>query len=73
MPGRREFARFVGYSIASSSELEGHLIALRDLRVVSPSDFLALASDLSEVRKMLYGLLRSRRRDGKPPDDSKPP
>jgi four helix bundle protein len=69
MPGRREFARFVGYAIASSSELEGHLIALRDLHVVSSPDFVALLSRTVEVRKMLYGLLRALRGDKNPDHD----
>jgi four helix bundle protein len=68
MPGSREFARFVGYAIASSSELEGHLIALSDLHVIAASDCLALMSELVEVRKMLYGLLRSLRGDKKSDD-----
>jgi four helix bundle protein len=63
MQGSREFARYVGYSIASSCELEYHLISARDFGVITASDSLALLSQLVEVRKMLYGLLRKLRRN----------
>jgi four helix bundle protein len=54
----REFARFVRFSLNSTSELEYHLIAARDVRVMTASDFSSLSSQTVEVRKMLYGLLR---------------
>ena len=54
----REFARFVRFSLNSTSELEYHLIAARDVRVITATDFISLASQTVEVRKMLYGLLR---------------
>jgi four helix bundle protein len=59
MKGAREFARFIGYSIASTSELEYHLIAARDRRAIQLHEFHALVSQLVAVRKMLYGLLRT--------------
>ena len=52
----REFARFIGYSINSSSELEYHLVVARDFRVITPAQYTPLLSQLIEVRKMLYGL-----------------
>ena len=58
MKGGREFARFIGYAIASSAELEYHLISARDLGLMTPLDHTALNSQLVEVRKMLFGLLR---------------
>ncbi|MFN2397161.1 MAG: four helix bundle protein, partial [Gemmatimonadaceae bacterium] len=42
----------------STTELEYHLIAARDLQVVRGSDCLTLISQVVEVRKMLYGLRR---------------
>jgi four helix bundle protein len=63
MKGDREFARFLGYSIASSSELEYHLIEARDLHLIGTSEFKSLLTRLVEVRKMLYGLQRTVRRD----------
>jgi four helix bundle protein len=55
----RDFARFLGYSLNSSSELEYHLVVARDIRAITLSDFMSLHAQLIEVRKMLYGLLRS--------------
>ena len=54
----KEFARFLGYALNSTSELEHHLIAARDLEVIPESDFVSLVSQTITVRKMLYGLLR---------------
>lgn len=54
----KEFARFLGYALHSSSELEHHLIVARDTKVISESDFVSLVSQTITVRKMLYGLLK---------------
>jgi len=54
----KEFGRFLGYALNSSSELEHHLIVARDLKVISESTFVSLVSQTITVRKMLYGLLR---------------
>jgi four helix bundle protein len=55
----REFARFVRIALNSTSELEYHLIVARDFRAISRTDFDSLSSQTVEVRKMLYGLLRT--------------
>jgi len=54
----KEFARFVRFSLNSSSELEYHLILARDLRGITPGDFDSLSAQTIEVRRMLYGLRR---------------
>jgi four helix bundle protein len=54
----QQFARFVRFSLNSSSELEYHLTAARDVEVMTATDFKSLTSQTVEVRKMLYGLLR---------------
>ena len=54
----KEFGRFLGYALNSSSELEHHLIVARDLKVIPESEFVSLVSQTITVRKMLYGLLR---------------
>ncbi len=54
----REYSRFLRIALNSTSELEYHLLAARDLAAVSPSDSLTLIAQVIEVRKMLYGLLR---------------
>lgn len=53
-----EFARFLRIALNSTTELEYHLIAARDLGAVGGSTVVTLISQLIEVRKMLYGLLR---------------
>jgi four helix bundle protein len=54
----QQFARFVRFSLNSSSELEYHLMAARDVEVMTATDFKSLTDQTIEVRKMLYGLLR---------------
>jgi four helix bundle protein len=52
------FARFLRIALASTSELEYHLTAARDIEVISKGDYLSLSSQVVEVRMMLHGLLR---------------
>ena len=54
----RDFARFLGYALNSTSELEYHLVMARDIRAISLSDFTSLLAQLIEVRKMLHGLVK---------------
>ena len=54
----REYSRFLRISLNSTTELEYHLVAARDLGSVRASDSRTLISQVIEVRKMLYGLLR---------------
>ena len=42
----------------SRSELEYHLIVARDIHAISLSDFTSLTDQVTEVRKMLYGLTK---------------
>ena len=56
---KRDFARFLGYSINSTSELEHHSITARDLGGMKEADFRSLTDQLVEVRKMLHGLRSS--------------
>lgn len=52
------FARYLGFSISSVSELEYHLLEARDIDVISKSEHLSLSSQVVEVRMMLHGLIR---------------
>jgi four helix bundle protein len=52
----REFARFIGYALASTSELEYHFIVARDMRAITDTDFSSTLDQLIDVRKMLHGL-----------------
>jgi four helix bundle protein len=53
----REYSRFVRIALNSTSELEYHLLAARDLAATRGTESLTLMSQVVEVRKMLYGLL----------------
>jgi len=53
----REFARFLGYALASTSELEYHFIVARDLRAITYTDFSSTLDQIIDVRKMLHGLI----------------
>ena len=70
----REFARFLGYALHSSAELEHHLIVGRDIEVIVENDFLSLISQTITVRKMLYGLIESlsESKPDNPPDVDNP-
>jgi four helix bundle protein len=54
----REFARFLRIALNSTTELEYHLLTARDVGAIRESDSLTLTSQVIEVRRMLYGLLR---------------
>ena len=54
----KEFARFLGIAVSSSSELESHLIFARDAKIISESEFVSCVSEAIEVRKMLYALIK---------------
>jgi four helix bundle protein len=53
----REYSRFLRIALNSTTELEYHVVAARDLAAVR-ADSLTLTNQVIEVRKMLYGLLR---------------
>ena len=54
----REFARFLRYSLASATEVEGHALLARDLGMINDKDSGALIDRVVDVRKMLHGLLK---------------
>ena len=53
-----EFARYLRYALASTSELEYQAIAARDIGVISAEDFISLSAQAKTVRMMLFGLLK---------------
>ncbi len=53
---RKEFARFVSYSLTSCSEVENHLWIARDLNAIPRSTVDSLIAQTITIRKMLYGL-----------------
>jgi four helix bundle protein len=54
----KEFARFLGIALSSTSELEYHLIFARDAKVIPEGEFVSLVTQTITVRKMLYALLK---------------
>lgn len=54
-----EMARFVRLSMGSASELEYHLLLAKDLGYVVLDEWQPLQRKLTEIRKMLTGLLQS--------------
>jgi len=68
----REFARFLGYALNSASELEYHLIMARDVHALPEPAVSTLTAQLTEVRKMLHGLLSRLSREPRPPDKRPP-
>ena len=55
----KQFARFLWIALNSSTELEYHLSAACDIEAISVEDAESLQRETVEVRRMLYGLLRS--------------
>jgi four helix bundle protein len=60
----REFARYLGYALASVNESEGHLQLARDLGMIAQADFTRLLGEVVDVRKMLHGLIKRITRPG---------
>ena len=55
----KQFARFLWIALNSATELEYHLTAARDLEAITIADAKELEAETVEVRRMLYGLLRT--------------
>jgi four helix bundle protein len=56
-----QFARFLSIAIASSHEVENHMVLAVDLGMMS-EEGARLLREVSEIRRMLYGLRKSLRR-----------
>jgi len=54
--GDAEFARFLHIAMGSASELDCHLLPVRDLQYLSGETASALERDVSEVKRMLTSL-----------------
>jgi four helix bundle protein len=55
---RRDFARFLRYALNSASELEYHFILAGDIGALTRAESASLIDAITEIRKMLHGLLR---------------
>ena len=56
-----DFARFAQIAAGSASEVEYHLLLVKDLGLMSDSRYGELNSNIGEVRRMLAGLLKKLR------------
>ena len=64
------FARYLRIALSSTSELEYHLTAAKDIQVLSKTEYLSLKTQVSEVRMMLHGLIRRIEPAAEPPKSS---
>ena len=55
--GNREFTRFVGIALRSASETEYHLLLAQDLGYLDIETYQALNNQVTEVKRMLTGLI----------------
>jgi len=55
---RRDFARFAYIALGSASELEYHLLMAADLGFLKPDSYLPLERSVTQVKRMLAGLIR---------------
>ena len=56
--GTSDFARFLKIAAGSASELDYHLLLARDLHLLNETDYNRLGNDVTEVKRMLTGLLQ---------------
>ena len=56
--GDAELARFFRIAMGSASELEYHILLARDLRLVSAPDYECLASEVTQIKKMLASFIK---------------
>ena len=61
--GEAEFSRYLNIAMGSASELEYHLLLAHDLAFISHDDYDRLANDVTEVKRMLAGLIQKLRAD----------
>ncbi len=62
-PTNKDFAKFLQTSVASASEVEDDLLFAYHVELIEPNDAKSLIKQVVEIRKMLYGLLKSVRED----------
>ena len=56
--GDGEFGRFLQIAMGSASELEYHLLLASDLKFLDGSDYERLATEVTEVKRMLTSLIQ---------------
>jgi S23 ribosomal protein. len=66
-----EFARYLDIALGSASETHSQLISARQRQLIDDAQFNDLADRVTEVRKMLFGLMKKVRGDNSRPPDAK--
>jgi len=61
--GDAELARFCSIALGSASELEYHLLLARDLKLVPATPYAELVQRVTELKRMLAGLLQTLKAD----------
>ena len=56
---RKDFARFLSMANGSANEIEQHLVQADDLAVMDGNATQRLIGQVTEIRRMLYGLRRA--------------
>ncbi|HST08440.1 MAG TPA: four helix bundle protein [Gemmatimonadaceae bacterium] len=67
-----DFARFLDYALNSASELEYQLMLARDIGAAEEEETSLLITALTEIRKMLHGLIRRVKSSPRPNARKKP-
>ncbi len=55
----RDFIRFLRYSLGSAAELEYHLQVAHEFGLCESKEYELLINEITEVRRMLQGLIRT--------------
>jgi four helix bundle protein len=56
--GDPELARFLNIAMGSASELEYHILLARDLKLLEDQTHHSLASDVTEIKRMLASFIK---------------
>ena len=59
--GRKEFARYLNVAVGSAGELEYYLLLASDLTRLDRARFATLNEQVTDVKRMLTGLIRKLR------------
>jgi four helix bundle protein len=61
---KADFARFLSIAMGSTSELEYHLLLAHDLSYLATPDYQRLASQTTEIKRMLTGFIKTLKAEG---------
>jgi four helix bundle protein len=67
--GSREFARYLDVAFGSASELEYYALLAYDLKLLPKTEYDPVLAELTEIKRMLTGFVRSVRKAGTRPEN----